>query len=100
MDYCTLWFEGWWAHCCAAHDQAYAEQVGQAAADAQLFTCVATSLGERLPDCVLSDPWIATVAVGLAMLVSGGVGALMWLGVRLGGRLFYRRAGNSPVGLE
>ena len=33
MDYCTLWLEGWWSNCCAAHDADYAAQIGQALAD-------------------------------------------------------------------
>ena len=44
MDYCTLWLEGWWAHCCQAHDTGYVRQIGQAAADNQLFLCVIQSL--------------------------------------------------------
>ena len=48
-DHCTAWFEGWfgssWAHCCAAHDLAYAQVqaggVDRALADAALHACVA-----------------------------------------------------------
>jgi len=39
-DYCTAWFEGGWAHCCKAHDEAYATGVDRALADAALKVCV------------------------------------------------------------
>lgn len=75
MDYCTLFPEGWWSHCCAAHDADYAAQIGQAAADAALLQCVATSADGGL--------------IGIASAVIGGV---MFLGVRLFGRRYYRKA--------
>jgi hypothetical protein len=68
-DYCTLWPEGWWAHCCQAHDLAYAAQSGKAAADSALWQCVATS-GEPAS-------WV--------------IGAVMFVGVTVFGRRFYRR---------
>lgn len=75
MDYCTLWPEGWWAHCCAAHDAAYAAQVARSAADKALLQCVAAST---------SSPALA--------VVSAVVGVAMYVGVRLGGRFFYDKA--------
>lgn len=80
MDWCTMFPEGWWSHCCMAHDAAYAAQAGQAVADSALFQCVATS-GDGL-------------LVGGASLV---VGATMWLGVRLFGRRWYKRAGKDKA---
>lgn len=73
MDYCTLWFEGWWSHCCEQHDADYVAQIGQAVADAKLFECVATSAPET---------WMA----GASLFVAG----LMFVGVRVFGRRFYR----------
>lgn len=90
MDYCTLWFEGWWAHCCEAHDSDYSAQIGQVVADGKLLACVASSL----PGAVVDNP---VLALG-AGIVSGGVGLLMWAGVRLFGRRFYRRAGEEGKG--
>lgn len=78
MDYCTLFPEGWWAHCCAAHDSDYLAQIGKALADERLLQCVA-SAGDG----------------GLIGAVSVGVAGVMWLGVRLFGRRFYRRAGGE-----
>ena len=87
MDYCTGWFEGWWAHCCQAHDAAYAAQVGQAVADGQLLSCVVQSL----PAFAVDNPLLAG-AVGVA---SAAVGGAMWLGVRVFGRRFYKKAGDQ-----
>lgn len=78
MDYCTLFPEGWWAHCCAAHDADYLAQIGKLLADERLLQCVA-SAGDG----------------GLIGAVSFGVAGVMWLGVRLFGRRFYRRAGEG-----
>lgn len=75
MDYCTWFPEGWWADCCQAHDLAYAAQVGKELADAALFQCVSASA---------SAPVMAA-----ASAVAGG---LMWLGVRVFGRRFYKKA--------
>lgn len=80
MDYCTLFPEGWWAHCCAAHDDAYAAQIGQAIADNELFHCVA-----------MSAPTPVLAAASFA------VAGTMWFGVRLFGRRYYRRAKKSPT---
>ena len=76
MDYCTWFPEGWWAHCCAAHDADYAAQVLRALADERLLQCVATA-GDG----------------ALIGVVSVGVAGVMWLGVRIFGRRFYRRDG-------
>lgn len=74
MDYCTLFPEGWWGHCCEAHDVAYAAQVGQLLADTELMLCVATAGGG----------WLAPV--------SAAVGVVMYIGVRTFGRRWYNRA--------
>lgn len=87
MDYCTLFPEGWWAHCCQAHDSNYADQIGKALADALLRECVAGSL----PEVVAQHPWLVSVAGS----VSGLVGTVMVIGVWLFGRGFYRRAAGS-----
>lgn len=76
MDYCTLFPEGWWAHCCAAHDAAYAAQVARDVADMDLLRCVAAS---------------ATSSPALAV-VSAIIGTVMYVGVRLAGRWFYDKA--------
>lgn len=78
MDYCTFWPEGWWAHCCKAHDDSYLTQAGQAIADGSLFQCVANSA--------------PTPALAVA---SGIIGAVMWAGVRTFGSYFYRKARPS-----
>lgn len=71
MDYCTLFPEGWWAHCCKAHDADYAAQIGKALADERLWQCVAGG-----------DP------------LSWLVGGLMFAGVALFGRKYYKKAGS------
>lgn len=86
MDYCTLFPEGWWSHCCEAHDLAYSAQIGQALADGALALCVASSL----PELATEHPALAVVAAAGA----GVIGAVMWLGVRLFGRSYYRGAGK------
>lgn len=78
MDYCTLFSEGWWAHCCAAHDADYAAQIGKLLADERLLQCVSAS-GDG----------------GLVGVASVGVAGVMWLGVRIFGRRFYRKAGEK-----
>lgn len=83
MDYCTLWFEGWWAHCCEAHDLGYALETGKALADDALFSCVVNSL----PQLATENPALA----GLASLASLIVGGTMWLGVRVFGGRFYKK---------
>lgn len=75
MGHCTLWLEGWWSNCCAAHDASYAEQVERLVADTDLFMCVAASA----PTPVLAA-------------VSAVIGGIMWLGVRVFGARFYRKA--------
>lgn len=84
MDYCTLWLEGWWAHCCQAHDADYAAQVGQALADERLLACVASAL----PELAANHP-VAAAGFGVASVVVGGV---VFLGVRVFGSRFYRKA--------
>lgn len=79
MDWCTLWPEGWWAHCCQAHDEAYAAQIGQALADADLMRCVAESAQGG--------------AISIASAIIAGV---MFIGVRLFGRRFYKKAAEAP----
>lgn len=75
MDYCTLFPDGWWSHCCAAHDAAYTAQIARDAADQALLVCVTSST---------STPALAAV--------SAAIGVVMYLGVRLGGRFFYDKA--------
>lgn len=75
MDYCTLWLEGWWAHCCAIHDESYTAQMVRELADAGLFQCVADSA---------PTPVLAVAATAIA--------AVMWAGVRVFGGRFYRKA--------
>ena len=89
-DYCTLLPDGWWAHCCAAHDAGYAAQVGQAVADMTLMQCVASAL----PAVVGTHPALAPL-VGAASVAVAGV---MFVGVRLFGRRFYKKA-KSPTTL-
>lgn len=84
MDYCTLWFEGWWSHCCEAHDADYAAQIGQALADERLLSCVAGAL----PQLAADHPALAAV-FGVA---SAAVGGLMYMGVRLFGSRYYRKS--------
>lgn len=74
MDYCTMFPEGWWAHCCEAHDLAYSAQVDRLAADLDLFQCLAAT----------GDAWMYAASVA--------IGGLMFLGVRVFGGRFYRRA--------
>ena len=74
MDYCTLFPEGWWSHCCAAHDAAYSAQIARDVADMDLLRCVAAS--------ATSSPALAAV--------SAVVGVVMYVGVRVGGRFFYK----------
>jgi len=74
MDHCTLFPEGWWAHCCAAHDLAYASQAGRADADLGLLLCVSGSA----PSSAL---------VGVSALIA----LAMYLGVRAFGKHFYRK---------
>lgn len=75
-DYCTLFPGGWWSHCCQAHDADYAAQIGKALADERLWQCVAGSGFEPVS-------WL--------------VGSLMFAGVTVFGRRFYRRAGEGKV---
>lgn len=82
MNYCTGWFEGWWGHCCQAHDEGYDAQMGQVQPDIEILYCVATSL----PDIEWAQ------AFGW---VSVAVAVLMHLGVRFFGSGFYRRAGEK-----
>ena len=73
VDHCTLWFEGSWAHCCAAHDVAYADPaIGRLSADWALAQCVAATRGGPL------------------------IAGLMFGGVALFGWWFRRRAAKKP----
>lgn len=79
MDYCTMFPEGWWAVCCQAHDLAYGLQIGKDLADGQLASCIAAS----------SPTLIGGVA-------SAAVAGVVWLGVKLFGRRFYKAAKPKP----
>lgn len=83
MDYCTGWFEGWWAHCCQAHDLAYAEQLPRLVADQALQQCVAGTL-----PAFAQNPIVVTVVTGCSVVIGAG----MFVAVRLFGGHFYRRA--------
>ena len=77
MDYCTLWFEGFWSDCCKAHDLAYDTQIPRAIADADLVTCVALAAGTP------GAAWVGVLAAGA-----------MFVGVRVFGWKFYKKAGK------
>lgn len=74
-DYCTFWFEGWWAHCCKAHDDAYLAQAGKALADSDLLLCVAQSAP-------------APILAGVSAVIAGA----MYAAVRVFGQRFYNKA--------
>lgn len=76
MDYCTSFPEGWWAHCCQAHDLAYTGQVSRTLADQQLWGCVSSS------------------GHGLGLL-SFAIGTVMFVGVRAFGAYYYRKGGGN-----
>lgn len=78
MDYCTLWFEGFWSDCCKAHDLAYDMQIPRAIADADLTTCVA--LATNSPGAA----WVGAIAAGV-----------MFVGVRVFGKRFYKKAAKE-----
>ena len=80
MNYCTLFPEGWWPHCCAAHDAAYAAQTARDVADMDLLRCVVAS---------------ATSSPALAV-VSAVIGVVMYIGVRVFGWFFYNKAKHDP----
>ena len=68
-DGCTMFPDGDWGDCCLAHDKAYfrgGTQAERKAADEQLFNCVRAKGG--LKHRFISD--------------------IMWVGVRVGGRIF------------
>lgn len=69
-DYCTLFIEGSWGHCCQVHDKAYETQVPKRQADLELYTCVKEASPSGLT-------WI--------------IAALMFAGVSLFGRKFYKK---------
>ena len=73
---CTGFFDGWWAQCCAAHDEDYTAQIGKLLADERLWECVTWAAGD--------NPLLVTV--------SGLVASVMFAGVGLFGRRFYRKA--------
>ena len=78
MDYCTLWFEGFWSSCCKAHDLAYEVGVLRSIADSDLATCVAH---------IATTPSTGIIAAGAA--------GLMYLGTRLFGWKFYKPKQNK-----
>lgn len=84
MDWCTFWPEGWWGHCCEAHDGDYLAQIGQLLADERLQACVAGSL----PAVAAEHPILASIAAAASVAVSW----IMYRGVRTFGARFYRRA--------
>ena len=76
MDYCTLWPDGIWSHCCKAHDQAYSAleyiadfsilMMAKSRADLALGQCVAETGNEIMG---------AIMALGTLIF---GWGALAW----------------------
>ena len=78
MDYCTLWFEGFWSDCCKAHDLAYDTQIPRAIADADLATCVV--LAANSPGTAL----VGAIAAGI-----------MFIGVRVFGWKYYKKAAKE-----
>ena len=78
MDYCTLWFEGFWSDCCKAHDLAYDTQIPRAIADADLATCVV--LAAYSPGAAL----VGVIAAGI-----------MFIGVRVFGWKYYKKAAKE-----
>ena len=79
MNYCTLWPEGWWAQCCSRHDDDYLNGVDKLISDENLMYCVFNSS----PEILLQYPT-------LAMIMSAPVGVVMFVGVFLFGRFFYK----------
>lgn len=70
-DHCTWFPEGWWAHCCDAHDADYLAQIGKWLSDSGMWQCVAQS----------GEPWMAAI--------SAAVASVMLAGVTMFGRRFY-----------
>lgn len=70
IDHCTLWPDRIgsidWSHCCAAHDLAYEFSLGKFDSDVALAVCVTEVAGWPL-------------------------GVVMFVGVSIGGWLFYRK---------
>lgn len=83
-DSCTLFAEGWWQACCVEHDAGYAAQILRLLADDSLLDCVVHSL----PAVAIGHPVLTALFTG----VSAAVGGVMWIGVRVFGGWFYRRA--------
>jgi hypothetical protein len=71
-DHCTKFPEGWWAHCCAAHDIAYVDGTRKLIADVDLLVCVSTAGTE----------WWQHV-------LSFTIGGVMFAGVSLFGMFYY-----------
>jgi hypothetical protein len=74
-DYCTLWPDGVWSHCCQAHDRAYAIGVNKLDADVALAQCVAATGNDDMGIIML-----------LGVLIFGGIPYLIaqWRRVRRG----------------
>lgn len=72
VDHCTGWFEGWWSHCCAAHDDAYRSGgyiLDKLVSDVALGVCTAMTHGDPL-----------SIGIGAAMAV--GTALFGWLRFR------------------
>lgn len=67
MDGCTHWFDGWWRHCCDAHDLDYINDTVSFMSHFNLFACVA----ESAPVWWLT--W-ASIAIGFIMFIA----TLLW----------------------
>lgn len=80
IDYCTGFFEGWWAHCCLAHDINYLNQVPKITADLELAYCVASS----------------TTSPSLS-IISYGIAGIMFIGVTFFGSYFYKKAKPKSI---
>lgn len=92
MDYCTSWFEGWWADCCMAHDADYAAQVLKSLADSQLGECVS----HALPAIATGNPVASALFAGLSAVIGFG----MYKAVSVFGGKYYRAAASPTPGAK